>query len=360
VRARLTATAVAGSVAAALLVLPSGATAAAGPAAVRDRAAGAAGSTDPRALALLQRAVLAPATTSYSGTQFVSAWGSTGTTSALVDVEHLPGYGTVTRVVAAPGVASSSSYTPDQSVASDAPAAAALLGPLTMRHVCSLKGTASVAGRVSDVVEIRRVADDRVAARLWLDRATGVVLRREIYDAAGRIVRASAFIAVVVGGRRVPTHLPPMAAAPWQERLDEAALSSMRSKGWQAPVSLPGLSMYDARRSVSGGATTLHLGYSDGLSTVSVFEQRGHLDTHRLQGYTVVTRGGTRLHQRTGIPTELVWSADGKVYTVVADAPPEMVDAVVSSLPRADAEGGVGSRLGRGLGRVVAWFNPFD
>ena len=355
-RRRLTATAVAGSVAAALLLGPS-APSSADNASSRVRAVG---QTDPRALALLERAVRAPASTSYSGTQFVSAWGSLGTTSALVDVEHLPGYGTVTRVVGAPGVVESSSFTPDQSGTGDSSATVALLSPLMSRHVCSTAGTASVAGRPADVVEIRRLSDSVVAGRLWLDEATGVVLRREVYDRAGRVVRASAFISVEVGPRSVPAHLPPVNAVPWQARVDTAGLDLMRSQGWQVPAELPGLSLYDARRTTSGGATTLHLGYSDGLSTVSVFEQRGRLDTARLRGYTVVSRGGTSVHQRGGIPTELVWSAGGTVYTVVADAPPEMVDAVLTALPRGADGGGVGSRIGRGLDRVVAWFNPFD
>lgn len=356
-RARLTATAVAGSVAAALLLVPSASSAAGNAPSTRARTGG---QTDPRALALLERAVRAPTSTSYTGTQFVSAWGSLGTTSALVDVEHLPGYGTVTRVVGAPGVTGSSSFSPDQGGAGDASAAAALLGPLTSRHVCATAGTASVAGRTADVVEIRRISDGAVAGRLWLDSATGIVLRREVYDQAGRVVRASAFISVAVGPRSLPAHLPPMRGIPWSDRLDGAGLQVMRDQGWKVPGSLPGMSLYDARRSSSAGGTALHLGYSDGLSTVSVFEQRGRLDTARLRGYTVVVRGSTRVHQRGGIPTELVWSADGTVYTVVADAPPEMVDAVVTALPRAGAQGGVGSRIGRGLGRVVAWFNPFD
>lgn len=357
-RARLTATAVAGSVAAALLLVPSAPSAAGSSSAASRVHAG--GQADPRALLLLERAVRAPASTSYSGTQFVSAWGSLGTTSALVDVEHLPGYGTVTRVVGAPGVTEASSFTPDQSGTGDVSGAAALLSPLTTRHECVTAGTAAVAGRTTDVVVIRRRSDSRVAGRLWIDQSTGLVLRREVYDQAGRVVRASAFISVQVGPRSLPAHLPPIGAVPWQERLDGASLAAMRAQGWKVPGTLPGMALYDARRTSSGGGTALHLGYSDGLSTVSVFEQRGRLDTGRLKGYTVAVRGGTTVHQRGGIPTEVVWSADGTVYTLVADAPPEMVDAVVTALPRSGDGSGVGSRIGRGLGRVVAWFNPFD
>jgi sigma-E factor negative regulatory protein RseB len=354
VKRRLTATAVAGSVAAALvLALTPGSEAAQ----ARERRVG---QSDPHALLLLERAVLAPATTAYSGTQFVSAWGSLGTTSALVDVEHLPGYGTVTRVATAPGVRGGSSFTPEQSGSADSDGAAAMLGPLARMHHVELAGTGTVAGRVVDIVLVRRPADSSVAGRFWIDREYGIVLRREVYDHAGRVIRASAFIAVTMGAFAVPAHLPPMSAVPWQQRLQTVDLASMRDNGWHAPEELPGLSLYDVRRTAEGGRTVLHLGYSDGLSNVSVFEQRGHLDASRLSGYTVRERGGVRVHERVGIPTELLWSSRGTVYTLVADAPPEVVDEAVASLPHDVDEPGVGARMGRGLDRVVAWFNPFD
>ena len=66
---------------------------------------------------------------------------------------------------------------------------------LLTRYYSLRMGTADrVAGRETDVVEaVRPGADGRVVARFWLDRESGVVLRREVYDAAGRAVRVSAF-----------------------------------------------------------------------------------------------------------------------------------------------------------------------
>ena len=51
---------------------------------------------------LLERAAAAPATTPYRGVQFVSAWTSGGTTSEVVDVDHVPGRGTTARAPTAP------------------------------------------------------------------------------------------------------------------------------------------------------------------------------------------------------------------------------------------------------------------
>ena len=46
------------------------------------------------------------------------------------------------------------------------------------------------------------------------------------------------------------------------------------------------------------------------------------------------------------------------VYTVIADAPAQTVDAVVGVLPH-DAPPGFWKRMSRGLSRLASWANPF-
>ena len=54
----------------------------------------------------------------------------------------------------------------------------------------------------------------------------------------------------------------------------------------------------------------------------------------------------------------ITWSGHGFVYTVLADAPPQLVDAVVAALPQ-NTPPGFWSRLGRGLGRLASMVDPF-
>jgi sigma-E factor negative regulatory protein RseB len=54
----------------------------------------------------------------------------------------------------------------------------------------------------------------------------------------------------------------------------------------------------------------------------------------------------------------VTWSGLGFVYTMIADAPPETMTAVVGTLPRSDSPG-VLSRLGRGFSRLARVINPF-
>jgi sigma-E factor negative regulatory protein RseB len=147
---------------------------------------------------------------------------------------------------------------------------------------------------------------------------------------------------------------------PWSQEVNYSGRETMRSAGWTCPDALPGsLTLVDARRGRNDAGTILHLSYSDGLATVSLFEQRGRLDTDNLHGYRRTTKQGQSVYVRDGVPQRVTWSAKGTVFTVVADAPPRTVDRVVAALPHEKDQSGGWHRLGRGLNRVASWFNPF-
>lgn len=337
-------------------------------------------SSEREALALLRQASRAARVQPYSGTQFVSSWTADGGTSVLVSVSHLPGRGLLVRVeptVESPG---GRHFGPDElsdgGLLGEEPADAGDLSVSTFQgralsllaehYDVSLAESGSCAGRAAQVVDVRRTAEQGagLAGRFWVDRTSGLVLRREVFDTGGRMLRASAFIDLDLD---VPVETADdgaarmAAAAPPTDRLDLDALESMRSEGWAVPQTLPGeLELYDARSREQDGTRVLHLSYSDGLSTVSLFAQRGRLDTDSLGGWSRDRIGEAEVWVGRAVPQRLVWSGGDKVYTLVADAPSETVDAAVRSLPHAQQSDGVLARLGRGLGRVGSWANPFS
>jgi sigma-E factor negative regulatory protein RseB len=307
---------------------------------------------------LLARAAAAPAVTPYHGVQFVSAWTSAGATSEVVDVDHVPGKGTTVRsdgTVVAPAQHMTL-------LAAGAPSIAdgGVVGLLAAHYSLRVVGVDTVAGRAVDVIAARRPGARRSAhdtARFWLDRASGLVLRREVYDQGGRTTRASAFVSVSVGQGDVSSD-PTQRA--WSATMDSAALARLCVHGWHCPSALPGpLALVDARRGGAGDEDIVHLSYSDGIATVSLFEQRGRLDEKALAGDQRATEGGAAVYVRGQVPRRVVWSSGGVVYTVVADAPERTVDDVVAALPHTGAGDGTLGRLGRGLDRVASWFNPF-
>lgn len=326
------------------------------------RATGAPGSAadaaDAHALRLLERASKAPATTAYHGVQFVSAWTEEGAAGLVVNVSHRPGAGTFVRSDATVQTAASASHVPEGAGEPSLGGSSRGLALLAANFALRIAGRADVAGRATEVVEVRRRDGQFPAARFWLDQQTGIVLRREVYDERGRTTRASAFVEVEVGQAASATGSATTMAAAWPHEVDPGRFKSMRAKGWVCPERLAGtLQLVDARR--AGDRDILHLSFSDGLSSVSLFEQRGRLDKSKLTGYRASSfRGGT-VYVRDGVPERRVWSSHGMVFTVVADAPAETVDRVVSGLPRPDGERGRWTRLGRGMDRVASWFNPF-
>jgi negative regulator of sigma E activity len=213
-----------------------------------------------------------------------------------------------------------------------------------------------VAGRSTHVVEARR-ADGTTAARLWLDTESGLPLRREVYNDDGTTRTASAFIEFSLERAPVPSRSDGIPSTS-DGTLRHSDLAQLRGDGWRCPDRLgEGLVLYEARRV----GEAVHLSYSDGVITVSVFEQRGHLDEERLRGFAVRETDGGVVYSTTGPPAQLVWSVDDWVVTVVADAPAETLDAVLAAMPPNEPEyqSGFLARIGKGAERLASWLNPF-
>jgi len=209
-------------------------------------------------------------------------------------------------------------------------------------------------------VDARR-SDGSLAARFWLDDATKLPLEREVFDTAAHVISEDVFVnvqiiaqgrlAAPVGGLAVPQ-------GPWPNPLSAPQLLALRDRGWLIPPGLPGgLSLFTGAQAVISSGNVIDLGYSDGLSVVSVFEQHGNLPA-TLAGWQKTTVAGHVIYAAEPDQRSLTWSSHGIVYTVIADAPAQTVDAVVGVLPH-DAPPGFWRRMSRGLARMASWANPF-
>lgn len=305
---------------------------------------------DPRAQALLARAVAAEESTSYTAVEVMSAGDDGG--SEIVDLTHLPGQGTVLVEDADNGSPVRAAF-----AGADSSRPNLLLALLGRSYRLVLGDRAVVAGRRTQEVRAER-ADGSVAARFWIDSATGLLLRRDIVSSAGSVVRTSALVQLTLGAAS-PEHLPAMLPAAGGRALSDGDLDDWRGRGWPCPRVLAGLSLFDARTVPQSADSVLHLSYSDGLSTVSVFVQPGRLDSAALAATTASLVGGQQVRVRPGQPRQVIWATDGYVVTVVADAPDETVDAVVAALPHRAASETGWSRVERGVARVISWVNPF-
>jgi hypothetical protein len=320
--------------------------------------------SDPEALRLLRAAEGAARTTPFEGMQFITAWSRSGmATTSLVNVTHVPGEGTRMRVQSTTADQGGQMFEADDSQQTPAGLTGytpKMLDLLARNYAVVRAGEGQVSGRTTSVVEARR-ADGTPAGRFHIDRQTGLMLRRELLDQQGREVTLTFFTEIrpaMPKTQFVAAALPKTIETPWAHELAHAELGALRYQGWQVHSSLPGgLSLYDARQ-LDSDDPVVHLSYSDGLSVVSVFVQRGMLDPSSVAHWRKATRGGRTVYLRDTVQQRAMWSSRGYVYTVLADAPPPVVDNAVAALPH----GGTSfwGRLGRGLGRLTSWVNPFD
>ena len=172
-----------------------------------------------------------------------------------------------------------------------------------------------VAGRSTNVVTATDPKTHEARLKVYVDRDTGVMLRREVLDRRGASVRSVGFVEVKkLGGAR--------SAAPATPKTKHGAPKKLVSvpKGYDAPTRIGTQYVLVGRYLRDDGAVQLY--YSDGLFGISLFEQRGALDWNGLPhggGGAKVGDDRGRDYEVAG-GTVLVWEHDDLTLTAVSDA----------------------------------------
>jgi sigma-E factor negative regulatory protein RseB len=310
-------------------------------------------------LRLLREAAAACQQVSYSGVQIVARWGDGGASTSVVEIWHLPGHGTLaqaadtdTGLLNPVQAGLPTQQAPDGILG----VSAQLLVLMQANYQLIYTGDGTADNRSAQIVEVRRPGGG-LAARFWLDAATKLPLRRETFDTNAQVISEDAFINLTVGPQGL-VGLPAATARPWSGQLGPVALAALRGSGWPLPERLPGnLVMFAAEEMYARSGEIVDLSYSDGLSVVSLFVQRGALP-QAMPGWRRVTVSGYTVDAIGPDDRSLAWSAHGYVFTVIANAPSATVAGVLAALPR-DEDPGFWLRLGRGFRRLVSWANPF-
>jgi len=313
---------------------------------------------------LLTEAAQAAVLISYQGEEIVSHWGTGGETVLVSEIWHVSGGQTITRTLAAGTYAGSEPYLSSDTDGQSPEGVLGVTAPLTRlleaHYIVAYGGSGSADNRAAQIVEAWRDGGS-LAAKFWLDDATKLPLEREVFDSAAHVISEDVFINVQfanAASAAVPASGPADPQGPWTHLLSARQLLALRGQGWLVPPDLPdGLSLFTGAQATISTGTVLDLGYSDGLSVVSLFEQRGNLAA-KLAGWQKTTVAGHVIYAAEPDQRYLTWSSRGMVYTVVADAPAQTVDAVVGVLPH-DAPPGFWKRMSRGFARLAHMVNPF-
>jgi sigma-E factor negative regulatory protein RseB len=314
-----------------------------------------------QAVRLLAQAAKAAIATSYQGEEIVTRW-SNGSGSVLVsNIWHVSGGQTITQTLDAGASFSSHPYLSEDADGQAPEGVLGITAPLVQlletHYLVAYAGAGSADNRTAQVVEAWR-SDGSLAARFWLDYATKLPLEREVFDSSAHVISQDVFIDVKFANAGAAPPAVVAAPGPWTDLLSHDRMLALRARGWLVPSQLPGgLSLFTGAETEASTGTVLDLGYSDGLSVVSLFEQRGMLAA-KLAGWRKTTVDGRVVFVAEPDQRSMTWAGRGMVYTLMADAPTQTVDAVVAALPH-DGPTGFWKRMSRGLVRLVSWVNPF-
>jgi negative regulator of sigma E activity len=308
--------------------------------------------TAAEANATMQRAADAAHSISYSGRQSFLAYRSGGAMAAQVDVEARAGQGSQVMVVNQTGRELLKRFAP--ALISSRVVDDELLDLLERNYRLAGTRGSTVAGRSATVVTATRDGSSMTAARWWVDEATGIVLWQETYDENGSVDLSFGFTSVAVSrADSILEHLPPRLAVPrTNTSLTLSSASQLIASGWTCPRKLAGLSLVRLRSDRAGSPEAVQLVYSDGLATVSVFEQRGQLTTVPQGSQWDAALGA---HVRRGASGVAVWQSGEVVFTVVTDGNSGVLADAVASLPHDGAEMPTTlSRIKAGWARILA------
>lgn len=228
------------------------------------------------------------------------------------------------------------------------------LGPSPLdKYRLTVEPGPDVAARPTDMLAVALVGASRPRERLFVDRASGLLLRRELLDSHGNPYRSVAFTTITTGATIVAAAV---GGTPKATRSREPA----PARHLKAPYKLKSRIGSGYRRVgayKAGGVVQQY--FSDGLHGLSVFEQRGHLKSTAKglvgetgSGRQVEIAGRTMRAYSASVGEAVVWESDGVVYTAVTDAPWSDLAAAVRDLPHADPPG----RLRRVAQTVVSLF----
>ena len=189
---------------------------------------------------------------------------------------------------------------------------------------------AFVAGRPAVGLELAHRLTGRVARRLWVDEATGLVLRSQDYRLDGQVVTATTYQEVRYGG---PIPMPLAMPSPTRLRVvhheappvAEADLTRAFGAAILRPRYLPEVFAYEGSfrgRCSCCGDPMAQMLYSDGLRSISVFQCAHGLPPGQFGEVVSLPQGGmARVQHR------------GRTFILVGDATAGELRRMSQSLP---------------------------
>ncbi|MBC5811553.1 MAG: DUF4367 domain-containing protein [Candidatus Eremiobacteraeota bacterium] len=307
-----------------------------------------AASADERAAELLRLSLEAPKTVSYVGQMETVRFSSNRANATIVRVEHRAPASTRRWYLAPEALygdyvitRGSSSYQFDTKKSSltvshnpaldNQIAGADNLDRVMANYRPLVSGTAIVAGRPStSLVLVNKYTGERVM-RIWVDDKTYLVLKKEEYHGNGAIASQTRFDELrytnaipdgifstdpPVGYTRLAGHDYAMPTPDIEKVIRDAGFKPI------TPKALPqGFALSSGDTAMVNGVRTLHLMYSDGLRTLSLFENSSGaaVDFGNLRPSKTAFEGHDAQYVEDGPTTLVSWKEKGLAFALVGD-----------------------------------------
>jgi sigma-E factor negative regulatory protein RseB len=195
---------------------------------------------------------------------------------------------------------------------------------LEPHYEMTLGGSARVADRAVQVLDIKPRDEFRYGYVLWLDQETAMPLQSQLIDDQGGIVEQILFSEIEIPADIRPDELEPTLDTTGFTMLRAAESSPLAAEiPWRAAAVPGGFRLSAATQSPIAGSDTLveHLVYSDGLATVSVFIEDPATKAEVHEGFSNV--GSTNAYSTT---------LRGRKVTAIGEVPRRTVRTIASSL----------------------------
>ncbi|MBF5003257.1 MucB/RseB C-terminal domain-containing protein [Diaphorobacter sp. NR2-3-3-1] len=160
---------------------------------------------------------------------------------------------------------------------------------LVAHYAAQFGGHERIAGKDADLLQLRPRDAWRFGYRVWLDHASGLVLKWQTITPGGRVLEQAVFseleLTAPVGGAQIESMMNDVVG--YRIIAGARAPTTMETHGWTLPVPVEGfmlLSCEEKRKLGDVAKASVQCVYSDGLASISVFLEPYNEERHAYNG----------------------------------------------------------------------------
>lgn len=198
------------------------------------------------------------------------------------------------------------------------------------RYTLKLGDIERVAGIECQLLTLEPKDNARYGYRLWVDRASGLLLRAQTLNERREVIEQISFTDVRIGEKIDRAKLrPSWSTEGWSVERSDYRKADLSQHGWLVPAPAGFRKTREVARRI-GGSDAMQAVFSDGLATISVFiEPHSLLSTRGDAASQMPSGDALQIHGPTSAFSRRVGDS---LVTVVGEVPPSTVRSVAGSV----------------------------